>query len=123
MIQRDHKMFQSKHLFRPHFKHPQPKGVHIELGHDRDFAQFFSRKNFEAKAVLICFVALVKALNPWLHCAFGNVLQLIPREQFAKLSLLWFSFIPTVITFFSLRNDPVGSILENKTKKTTPFES
>ena len=61
------------------------------------------------------FVALVKALNQWLRCAFGNVLQLIPSEQFAKLSPLWFSFIPTVITFSNLPNDPVGSILENKT--------
>ena len=113
-------MFQSKHLFRSHFKHLKPKGMHDELGHDRDFAHFFLMRILEPKL----FVALVKALNQWLRCAFGNVLQLIPSEQFAKLSPLWFSFIPTVITFFSLRNDPVGSILEIKTiKQSTPFES
>ena len=72
---------------------------------------FFLMRILEPKL----FVALVKALNQWLRCAFGNVLQLIPSEQFAKLSPLWFSFIPTVITFSNLRNDPVGSILENKT--------
>ena len=72
---------------------------------------FFLMRILEPKL----FVALVKALNQWLRCAFGNVLQLIPSEQFAKLSPLWFSFIPTVITFSNLPNDPVGSILENKT--------
>ena len=96
------------------------KGCTMSSGMTAILHIFFLMRILEPKL----FVALVKALNQWLRCAFGNVLQLIPSEQFAKLSPLWFSFIPTVITFSNLRNDPVGSILENKTKKqSTPFES
>ena len=56
-------MFQSKHLFRSHFKHLKPKGMHHELGHDRDFAHFFSHENLGAKAVC-CFGESTQPVAP-----------------------------------------------------------